>query len=153
MTLEDNAIITWQSAGDLAAKIRTRAISPVELLDDFLRRIEKVNPDLNAIVTLAHDAIEKAKQAEAAVMRGDVLGPLHGVPVTIKDTIETAGLRTTSGSLLRSEFVPGRDALAVARLKAAGAIILEKQMPLRWRWTTRLITESLAGLTIPITHY
>jgi amidase len=96
------------------------------VVDSFLRRIEKLNPQLNAVVTLAPDARDKAKGAEAAVVRGDVLGPLHGVPLTIKDTIETAGLRTTSGSLMRAEFVPERDAPAVARLKAAGAIILGK---------------------------
>ncbi len=126
MTLEDDAIITSQSVGDLAKKIRNRSISPVELLDALHRRIQKLNPQLNAIVTIAHDAAAKAKEAEAAVMSGDPLGPLHGVPVTIKDTIETAGLRTTSGSLLRSEVVPEHDAPAVARLRAAGAIVLGK---------------------------
>ena len=104
----------------------TGAISPVEVMSAFLLRIEKLNPKINAIVTLAPDALEKAKQAEAAVMRGNELGPLHGVPVTIKDTIETAGLRTTSGSMLRADFIPASDAPAVARLKAAGAIILGK---------------------------
>jgi amidase len=117
---------TLQSIRTLAKSIRTRVVSPVEVLQAHLDRIDTINPQLNAIVTLAADAIEKAREAEAAVMRGDALGPLHGVPLTIKDTIETAGLRTTSGSLLRSEFVPGRDASAVARLKAAGAIILGK---------------------------
>lgn len=126
MTWEDNIEITAQSAGELAENIRIKVISPVEVLSAYLQRIEKLNPTLNAIVTLAPDAMEQAREAEAAVMSGARLGSLHGVPVTIKDTIETAGLRTTSGSLLRSEFVPGRDAPAVARLKAAGAIILGK---------------------------
>jgi amidase len=115
-----------QPAGALAALIRKRDLSPVEVVEAHLQRIAEVNPKLNAIVTLAPDAIEKAREAEAAVIRGDVLGSLHGVPVTIKDTIETAGLRTTSGSALRSEFVPDCDAPAVARLKAVGAIILGK---------------------------
>jgi len=110
----------------LAKLIRDRRVSPVEVLQACLYRIDKFDLKLNAIVTLAPDAIEKAKEAEAGVMRGDALGPLHGVPVTIKDTIETAGLRTTSGSMLRAEFVPAHDALAVARLKSAGAIILGK---------------------------
>ena len=70
--------------------------------------------------------IDKAKEAEAALLRGEIIGPLHGVPLTIKDTIETKGLRSTSGSLLRADFVPQADAPAVARLKAAGAIILGK---------------------------
>ena len=110
----------------LAELIRSRRASPVEIVQAHLDRIAQINPGLNAIVTVASDVMAEAKQAEAAVMRGDALGPLHGVPVTIKDTIETAGLRTTSGSLLRAEFVPTRDAPSVARLKAAGAIILGK---------------------------
>lgn len=126
MTLEKNGNIESQSLGKLAELIRTRAISPVDLVDSYLRRVEKLNPRLNAIVTLAPDALERAREAEAGVTRGDSLGPLHGVPVTVKDTIETAGLRTTSGSAMRAEFVPERDAPAVARLKAAGAIILGK---------------------------
>ncbi|HEV7681126.1 MAG TPA: amidase [Pyrinomonadaceae bacterium] len=118
--------LSSESIVSLAALIRRGAVSPVEVLQAHLNRIDRVNPQLNAIVTLAPDAIEKAREAEAAVARGDALGPLHGVPLTIKDTIETAGLRTTSGSLLRAEFIPDRDAAAVARLKAAGAIILGK---------------------------
>jgi amidase len=110
----------------LAELVRSRRASPVEIVQAHLDRIERINPLLNAIVTVASDVMAQAKQAEAAVMRGDALGPLHGVPVTIKDTIETAGLRTTSGSLMRSDFVPARDAPSVARLKAAGAIILGK---------------------------
>lgn len=106
--------------------IRSRGASPVEVVQAYLDRIAQINPKLNAIVTLAPDVIEKAKEAEAAVRRGDQLGPLHGVPITIKDTIETKGLRTTSGSPMRADFVPERDAGAVARLKAAGAIILGK---------------------------
>jgi Asp-tRNA(Asn)/Glu-tRNA(Gln) amidotransferase A subunit family amidase len=117
------------SATSLADLIRNRKVSPVEVLQACLDRIEEINPKLNAIVTLAPDAMEKARQAEAVVMRGDVLGPHHGVPVTIKDTIETAGLRTTSGSTVRADFIPKQDASAVARLKAAGAIILGKTNP------------------------
>jgi amidase len=96
------------------------------VVEAYLGRIEEVNPKLNAIVTLAPDACDQAKAAEVAIGRGELLGPLHGVPLTVKDTIETAGLRTTSGSLLRAEYLPDRDAPAVARLKAAGAIILGK---------------------------
>jgi len=115
-----------QSATALANLILKQTISPVEVVEAYLKRIELLNPKLNAIVTLAPDVMEQSKAAEAAVMRGDVLGPLHGLPVTIKDTIETAGLRTTSGSPMRADFVPEHDAPAVARLKAAGAIILGK---------------------------
>jgi len=101
-------------------------VSPVEVIEAHLRRIEQVNPSLNAIVTLAPDAIEQARAAEAALANGQEVGVLHGVPLTIKDTIDTEGLRTTSGSRLRADHVPGRDATVVARLKAAGAIILGK---------------------------
>lgn len=118
--------LSSESLTRLAELIRGREASPVEVLQAHLDLIQQVNPQLNAIVTLAPDAMEKAKEAEAAIARGDALGPLHGVPVTIKDTIEAAGIRTTSGSLLRAEFVPQRDAPSVARLKAAGAIILGK---------------------------
>ena len=117
---------TQESISALAKSIRKGAVSPVEVLQAHLDRVDQINPKLNAIVTPARDAMEKAREAEAAVGRGDEVGPLHGVPLTVKDTIETAGLRTTSGSLLRAEFVPASDAPAVARLKAAGAIILGK---------------------------
>ncbi|MEP6569618.1 MAG: amidase [Acidobacteriota bacterium] len=126
MTQDDKGTLERQSLGKLVELIRTRAASPVDIVDSLLQRIENLNPQLNAVVTLAPDAIDKAKEAEDAVVRGAELGPLHGVPLTIKDTIETAGLRTTSGSLRRAEFVPERDAPAVVRLKAAGAIVLGK---------------------------
>src|ERR1700730_17113290 len=114
------------SANKLAALIRERAISPVEVAAAYLSCIENLNPSLYAIVTLAPNVLEQAQEAEAALVRGDKVGPLHGVPLTIKDTIETAGLRTTSGSAVRAAHVPQSDAPAVARLKAAGAIILGK---------------------------
>lgn len=110
----------------IAELIQRREVSPVEVVEAHLERIARLNPALNAIVTLAPDVMERAREAEAAVMRGEVVGALHGVPLTIKDTIETAGLRTTSGSKMRSDYVPQVDAPAVARLKAAGAIILGK---------------------------
>jgi amidase len=118
--------LTSTSAVRLAALIRGREVSPVEVVEAFWRRIERVNPSLNAVVTLNREALDCAREAEAEVVRGDEVGPLHGVPVTVKDTIETKGLRTTSGSALRAAFVPEEDATAVARLRAAGAIILGK---------------------------
>ena len=114
------------SLPSLVEAIKTREISPVEVMKDCLDRVWKLNRDLNAVVTIAPDLLERAKDAEAAVMRGDALGPLHGIPLTIKDTIETAGLRTTSGSTIRADHVPVTDAPAVALLKRAGAIILGK---------------------------
>lgn len=118
--------LTTKSATELVALIRARAVSPVEVVAAHLRRIEQINPTLNAIVTIAEDAVDCARVREAALMSGNDLGPLHGLPVTVKDTIDTAGLRTTSGSRLRAQDVPEQDASSVALLKAAGAIILGK---------------------------
>ena len=106
--------------------IQTHEVSPVEVAQTFLQRISQLNPSLNAVVTIARDVLELAREAEAALMRGESSGALHGVPVTIKDTIETAGLRTTSGSTIRADHIPTTDAPAVARLKEAGAIVLGK---------------------------
>jgi amidase len=106
--------------------IRSRVVSPVEVVEAHLKRIAEVNPALNAIVTIADDVIDRARHAEDAILKGREIGALHGLPITIKDTIETKGLRTTSGSRLRRDYVPDRDAIVVARLKAAGAIILGK---------------------------
>jgi Asp-tRNA(Asn)/Glu-tRNA(Gln) amidotransferase A subunit family amidase len=106
--------------------VRARAVSPVEVIEAQLQRIERINPLLNAIVTLAPDIMDRARAAEAELMSRKEFGPLHGVPLTVKDTIDTRGLRTTSGSNLRATDVPDRDATVVARLKAAGAIILGK---------------------------
>jgi amidase len=118
----------WRnSAHMLAALIRDRRISPVELLDAQLSAIERFNPTLNAIVTLAADsAREAAHEAERAVMRGDKLGGLHGLPIGIKDITVTNGIRTTFGCPLYADHVPTEDAEVVRRLKAAGAIVLAK---------------------------
>ena len=116
-----------KSASELAALIKSRALSPVELLDASLATIARVNPKLNAIVTLATDqARDAAREAEAAVMRGDAVGALHGLPIGVKDVTRTGGIRTTFGSPLFKDFVPNEDAEAVRRLKAAGAIVLAK---------------------------
>ena len=109
-------------AAELARLIRERELSPIEVLAAFRARADEVN----AIVTAAPDAEELAREAETAVARGGTLGPLHGVPFTVKDTFDTAGLRTTRGSLLFADHVPARDAAAVAALKAAGGILLGK---------------------------
>jgi Asp-tRNA(Asn)/Glu-tRNA(Gln) amidotransferase A subunit family amidase len=111
-----------QNCHEIAASIRKREVSPVEVMEAHLERISRLNPQLNAIVTLAPDALERARAAE----KSKDPGPLHGVPITIKDTIETAGLRSTSGSVVRKDYVPSIDAPAVARLKGAGAIIIGK---------------------------
>jgi amidase len=114
------------SARELVALMRTRKASPVEVVEAYLRRIDNVNPSLNAIVTIAGDAIDRAREAEDALMKSRDVGALCGLPITIKDTIDTKGLRTTYGSRLRADHLPERDATVVARLKAAGAILLGK---------------------------
>jgi aspartyl-tRNA(Asn)/glutamyl-tRNA(Gln) amidotransferase subunit A len=113
-------------ATDLAARIRARAISPRDVVRAHLERIEAINPRLNAVVTLIADAEERARAAESALMRGEAIGPLHGVPFTIKDCLDTAGIRTTRGSRLFADHVPAADATVVARMKTAGAIPLAK---------------------------
>jgi amidase len=121
------APLSRKSARELARLIRTRAVSPVEVLDAYLAVIEALNPKFNAIVTLAAEqARDAARRAEAAVMKGEPLGPLHGLPIGVKDVTPTAGIRTTFGSPLFKDFVPSEDAEAVRRLKAAGAIVLAK---------------------------
>ncbi len=115
------------SAVELGHLIREKAISPVEVVRATLERIEKVNPAINAYVTVAADsALESARRAESAIMHGEPVGVLHGIPVSIKDVIPTAGIRTTFGSRLYEDFVPSRDVLAVERLKASGAIVIGK---------------------------
>ena len=119
--------IAWLSAAKLAALIRTKHLSPVEVMHATLDRAERTQPLLNAFVTLDGErAMAAAWEAEAAVMRGDPLGPLHGVPLHVKDLVPTAGLRTTYGSLIFKDHVPDHDAAAVARLKRAGAIVFGK---------------------------
>jgi amidase len=119
--------LSRKTAVELASLIATKTVSPIEVLEAHLATIARVNPKLNAIVTLVADAARTgAKQAEAAVMRGDSLGALHGLPVVIKDITSTAGIRTTYGSTLFRDNVPAEDAEVVRRLKAAGAIVLGK---------------------------
>lgn len=119
--------IAWLSAAELAALIRAKRLSPVEAMHATLDRAERSQPILNAFVTLDGErAMAAAWEAEAQVMGGDPLGPLHGVPLAVKDLVPTAGLRTTYGSLIFKDHVPDRDAEAVARLKRAGAILFGK---------------------------
>jgi aspartyl-tRNA(Asn)/glutamyl-tRNA(Gln) amidotransferase subunit A len=118
--------IIYSDATKLAELIRTREVSPVEVVQAHLDRIEAINPKLNAIITVAGDALEAARAAEAAVLAGDELGPLHGVPFTAKDSIDTAGVMTQRGSPIFKGRIPETDATSVARLKRAGAILLAK---------------------------
>ena len=115
------------TATELANKICSREASSVDVLEAHLRQIREHNPALNAIVTIDEErALACAREADDAMARGEPRGPLHGVPVTIKDSFETAGLRTTSSYKPLSDHRPKQDATVVARLRAAGAIILAK---------------------------
>ncbi len=119
--------ITFSTAQELATAIRQRRVSATEVLEAHLARIARYNPALNAIVTLDEGrARKRAQEADAALVKGELWGPLHGVPITIKDAIETAGLRTTGGYPPLADYVPASDAPVVARLRAAGAILMGK---------------------------
>jgi amidase len=125
--MSKSASLTRRSAVELRELIRQREVTPFEVLEAHLTAIEKYNPQFNAVVTLVEDqARGAAAAASAAVAAGEPLGPLHGLPVVIKDVTLTAGVRTTFGSPLFKDFVPGEDAAVVARLRKAGAIILGK---------------------------
>ena len=117
----------FSSAAEFAAAVRARRVSARELIELHLARIARHNPSLNAICTLDEaGARRRAQDADAALARGDLWGPLHGVPMTIKDALETAGLRTTGGHPPLKDYVPAHDAPAIARLRHAGAILLGK---------------------------
>ncbi|MBV8452989.1 MAG: amidase, partial [Deltaproteobacteria bacterium] len=119
--------IIFATAQELAASIRERRISATEVMEAHLAQIAQHNPALNAIVTIdAERALSRAKEADTVLARGEVWGPLHGVPVTIKDAIETAGLRTTGGFPPLADHIPSADASVVSRVRAAGAIIVGK---------------------------
>ncbi len=119
--------LAFTPATELAAAIRARRLSAVEVTRAALDRIARAQPVLNAFITIADDqAMAQARQADAALMRGDAVGPLHGVPVAVKDLVPTEGMRTTWGSLIIKDHVPEADAIVVARLKQAGAIIVGK---------------------------
>ena len=118
--------LTTLDASELARAIRDGETTALAAVQAVCARIDRLHPAINAVVTWDERSEERAREADAARARGEPLGPLHGVPVTIKDTIETAGLRTTAGAPPLANHVPARDAPAVARLRAAGAIVAGK---------------------------
>ena len=119
--------LCFTPATELHRLYRARKTSPLEVMQAVLGRVDAVNPTLNAIVTLAREsALKEAKAATAALKKGKKLGPLHGVPVTIKDLTHTKGIRTTWGSKVFEHYVPTEDSLIVERLRSAGAIVLGK---------------------------
>ena len=119
--------LTFTPAAKLAALYRSRKVSPLEVMRAVLERIDRVNPRVNAIVTLARESARReARRATLALRRGAELPPLFGIPVGVKDVTPTRGLRTTYGSKLFEDHVPDADALVVERLRAAGAIVIGK---------------------------
>jgi len=116
--------LSLSEASELA---RNKKISPVELTQACLRRTEQLNPKLNAFITVTADAaLAQAREAEADIQRGRWKGPLHGIPIALKDLVDTAGVRTTAASALFKDRIPAQDAEIVRRLKAAGAVLLGK---------------------------
>jgi len=131
-----NDELCWMPAVELAAAIRRKKVSPVEVVDAVLARVERLNPKLNAYCTVTAEAARReAKAAERALGRKGVrLGPLHGVPFSIKDLLITKGVRTTWGSKLYADHVPEEDAPVVERLKAAGGIMVGKTNTPAFGW-------------------
>ena len=123
----DKAEIPFLSVAQLSELIKNRTVSPVEAVDAYLDRIDSLNGKLFAYLTVCRDeAQQAARESEQALDRGEYLGPLHGIPVAVKDQLNTAGIRTTSGTPIFGDFVPDEDATVVAKLKSAGAILLGK---------------------------
>lgn len=139
--------LNFLSATELADHIRQRKVSCTEVMADVLQRAERSQSTLNAFATIdADNAMQAAHKADEALARGGDIGPLHGVPVSVKDIINTAGLRTAWGSRLMADNVPQADAVAVQRLKAAGAIVLGKTTTPEF--AHKLLTDSpLHGVT------
>jgi amidase len=127
--VKENPSVFTRSATELAAAIRAKEVSSRELLDGYLDRVERLNPALNAVVTLD---VERARAAADAADASAPSGPLHGLPITIKDAIATEGIRSTGGAVELTDHVPTADAPAVARLKAAGAVVFGKTNLPRW---------------------
>ncbi|MBR61245.1 MAG: hypothetical protein CL904_01090 [Dehalococcoidia bacterium] len=125
--MNDTHDLTTYSASKLAELIRNNVVSSEEVVTDHISRIKQVNPKLNAVVVLTEkSALKSAREADSLTQKSKLLPPLHGVPITIKDAFEVAGVVSTGGTLGRKDYVPDTDAIAVKRLKQAGAIILGK---------------------------
>jgi aspartyl-tRNA(Asn)/glutamyl-tRNA(Gln) amidotransferase subunit A len=122
-----DAELTRLTLREASEGVRTKAISPVELTAACLRRIERLNPKLNAFITVAAEqAMDRARELEADIRGGKWRGPLHGIPIALKDNIDTSGIKTTAASKVFADRIPSEDAEVVRRLKAAGAVLLGK---------------------------
>ena len=123
----EKAEIPFLSASELSAVIKKREVSPVEAVEAYLERIDQLDGKLHAYMTVCGDeALQAAQESEQALVRGEDRGPMHGIPVAVKDQVHTASIRTTGGSPIFSDVVPAEDATVIANLKAAGAILLGK---------------------------
>ena len=123
----DNSEIPFLSASELARLIESGEVSPVQATEAYLQRISEVDGRLNSYITVTREqAMDAARQAEAEIAAGNYRGPLHGLPLAVKDQFNTAGIRTTGGSSILNEYVPDEDATVMARLKEAGAVLLGK---------------------------
>lgn len=123
----DSAELVNIDGRELAKLIATKMLSPVEVMAGYIERITRLNPNLNAYITVCHEeAMAAAKEAERQVMGKESLGPLHGLPLSVKDQFDTAGVLTTSGSTILERYIPKDDATSIARAKEAGAILLGK---------------------------
>ena len=142
--------ITTLTIAELGPQIKTGAVSPVELTELYLQRIQKLDPLLNAFVTVtAEQARSQAKVLQKEITEGKYRGPLHGIPVTIKDNLATKGIRTTAGSKILSDWVPDFDATVVTRLKNAGAIILGKTNMHEWAKASNTINRFFGAIHNP----
>lgn len=129
--------LTNLTIAEAARSIEGKQVSPVELTDAYLARIERVNPALNAYVTVTADrAREDARRAADEVARGEYRGPLHGIPIALKDLYATAGIRTTAGSKILADWVPEEDSTAARRLREAGSVLLGKTNTHEFAWGT-----------------
>ena len=118
--MPDSELVTL-TISELAPKIKAKEISPVELTEAALAQADRLQPSLNSFITILHEqARSQAKEQEAALMRGEYRGPLHGIPIGIKDNLDTAGIRTTVGSKALADQVPSEDALVVTKCKEYG---------------------------------
>lgn len=142
--------IALEPATNLAARIRAREVSSRELLQMLLDRVDRINPEVNAVVTLDADrAMEAASKADDQVTAGGDLGPLHGLPVTIKDAIEVGGIRSTGGAVALRDHVPAADAPAVARLRQAGAVVFGKTNVPLWSGDIQTFNEMFGTTNNP----
>ena len=123
----EKADIPFLSVSQLSELIKSRQVSPVEVVEGYLERIDRLNDRLYAYLTVCRDqAVEAARASERELARGTYRGPFHGVPVAVKDQLNTAGIRTTCGTPIFNDVVPDEDATVIAKLKSAGAILLGK---------------------------